>query len=565
MKLILLFLFVPFVFSAQEIRKENLTKKRRFYYDAKQDKLESEGCYYTNPLGETTEKHGKWSYYSPEGYLQEERTYFRGKLFGPVITFYSNGKKSKEGYFLWDKADSVYREWNETGKLAMEGFYKEGNPVNNWQYWYISGRKKMDEEIVGGVSYVRQFWYDDSLHTQGVKDGNGTMVTYFLTGGEKEYYTYKDGLKDGIFEEFSPYGYKLIDGKYSEGNKDSTWNFYYYTGKIEKTSNYKNDVLNGPYVNYYDNGKVSVEGTYENGKKTGKWSWYTNRGVLDQTGYFKDDEQHGKWTFNYPTGELSYLAEFNMGKKTGTWTYFYKDQTKFKQGTFKNDEKNGKWETWYEDGTLLMTGDYLNGKEDGLWKNYWENGKLKNEATFVNGQLNGPWKSFYTDGKPKMSCEYKDNLVVGTYIEYFENGKPSDIGEYKIVKIKSKLDYGPMKDHEVKESVKDGKWTSYSQKDNKKTEEGEYKNGQKDGPWISYYPGGRNASNVNTYKDGKLHGTSYMYDRRGNIVSDCEYKDGLKHGKMRVYDKKGKVVKELKFENGQQIIEGVNAGTFSPK
>ena len=53
MKLFLLFLIVPFFFSAQEIRKENLSKKKRYYFDAKQDKLESEGCYYSTENGRT--------------------------------------------------------------------------------------------------------------------------------------------------------------------------------------------------------------------------------------------------------------------------------------------------------------------------------------------------------------------------------------------------------------------------------------------------------------------------------------------------------------------------------
>jgi antitoxin component YwqK of YwqJK toxin-antitoxin module len=118
---------------------------------------------------------------------------------------------------------------------------------------------------------------------------------------------------------------------------------------------------------------------------------------------------------------------------------------------------------------------------------------------------------------------------------------------------------------ESMESVKDGLWISYSQKDYKRIEEGNYKNGEKDGVWYAYFPGGKIPCVTTTYKNGKLDGKMTELDRRGNVISDCDYKDGLKHGKMRVYDKKGKVVKELEFEFGQQLIRNENKSIqFNP-
>ena len=567
MRLLFVFIFIlQFTSFGQVIRKENLTKKENVYYDFEKFKLESTGAYYKDLLGESRDKHGKWLFYDKEGKLIEERNYYRGKLHGPVKSFYSNGKKRQEGYFKMDEQDSVYREWSETGKLSIEGYYFKNKPAKNWTYYYIDGQPKLQEEIIDTVSFVQNFWLPDSLHTQTVKNGNGEMTTFFTTGSPKEWYHYQNGLKNGIFEEYSIYGFKLIDGKFDNGLKDSTWNYWYYTGDLEKTSNYKNGVLDGDYKYYYDKNRINVEGSYSNGKKTGLWTWYTNKGTKDMEGTFKNDLQNGKWTYWYPTGEISYYAEYKDDKKTGTWTYHYKNGTVFKKGTFDNDLKNGKWETWYEDGTLLMSGNYKNGKEEGEWLNYWENGKLKNKTTFKAGMLNGMWESYFPSGKPKLTGKYNDGLKTGEWIDYFENGKPKDIGSYKIVKQKSKIEYGPLKDFESLESVKDGTWTSFSQKDFKRIEEGSYKNGQKEGVWFNYFPGGRIPCVTTTYKNGKLDGKMTELDRRGNVISETDYKDGLKHGKMKIFDKKGKVVKELEFENGVQIIRTENKSiNFTPK
>jgi len=556
MKFLLFFLlFLPAAVQAQIVHKENLTKKVTLYYDLHSAQPESRGAYYKDLLGETTEKHGKWQYFDKGGILIEERTYYRGKIHGPVLAWYSNGKQRQEGYFKLDIQDSIYREWSEIGKPSIEGAYFKGNPSGRWTYYYIDGREKMVEEIIDTVNYVREFWLPDSLHTQKVINGNGEFVTFYTTGRPKAWYHYKEGLKNGPFEEYSVHGYTTISGSFKEGLKDSMWSFWYYTGALEKTSVYSNGFLNGPYKYYYDNGKTNVEGQYLDGKKDGTWTWYTNKGTKDMEGPFKNDLQDGKWTYWHPTGELSYTAEYKDGLKDGTWIYYYKDGTVFKKGNFSSDEKDGKWETWYEDGTLLMTGDYKAGKEFGIWKNFWENGKLKNETTFKAGVLEGDWKSFYQDGKPKLTGGYKDGNKYGEWIDYFANGKPASIVTYKVVKQESKMEYGPLKGTFVYESVQDGHFTSFSDKDYKKTEEGDYKNGKKTGVWTAYYPGGRVPAVTTTYKDGELDGKMTEFTRRGEIISDVDYKDGLKHGKMKIYEKNGKVAVERDFEYGMQVIK----------
>lgn len=545
----------------QVVLKENLTKKSTQYWDFAKTQILSSGAYYKDPLGVTVLEHGKWEYFDRFGKLEEVRNYYKGKLNGAVVLKYPNGKNKQEGYFTLDKQDSVYRVWNELGNLEKEGYYKDGIAVGIWKTFYIDGRDQLVEEIIDSTKYVRSFWLADSLHTQTIINGTGEMTTFYNNSILKERYIYQDGILNGPFLEKRISGDSLISGAYLKGKKTGEWRYFYYTGQIEKIAHYENDLLTGSYFYFYDNGQINVEGFHENGMKKGLWTWYTNQGKRDMSGTFKEDLQDGNWTFWYPTGELSYTAQFKKGKKDGVWDYFYKDGSQFKKGTFAKDEKDGLWETWYEDGTLLMSGKYIAGKEDGKWLNYWQNGKIKNEATFKNGELNGEWKSFSFKGTTKLTGFYKNGMKTKTWTDYFENGQIKDISNYKVVKTKSKIKYGPMKGRVKLESQKTGKFTSFSSKDFKKTEEGTYKNGEKDGTWTAYYPGGKIPVMISNYKNGKLNGVMKEFTRRGEQTSEINYKEGLKHGTFKVFDKRGKVSSQKEFEFGQQK----QSGSFAPK
>ncbi|MBU2020653.1 MAG: hypothetical protein KJ941_13490 [Bacteroidetes bacterium] len=558
----ILFLFSAFTGNSQPILKENLTKKVSFYYDKNKIKLQSQGCYYKDELGETTEKHGKWKYYDELGVLEEERDYYRDLLNGKVVAYYPSKIIKQEGHFKNNRQDSVFTEWHENGNLKLKGTYNMEKPIGRWEYYYFDGRVKSIEEIVDGTVLVEEFYLPDSLHTQLIIDGTGELLVYYNTGSLKEYYQYKDGLKDGTFEEYSIYNYPLLTGSFKKGKKEGKWNYYFFTGDLHKTIDYSNEKMNGEYVVYYDNGVKKIEGAYQNDLKAGKWTWKTNKGTVDMEGFFSDDLQDGKWLYNYPTGELSYTAQYKKGKKDGNWNYFYKNGKLSKEGSFENDEKEGEWKTWYEDGVLLMKGSYSKGKENGEWVNFWENGKLKNRSTFKEGTLNGLWESYHQNGKLSLQGTYKDDHKAKQWITFYDNGLPAELATYKVFNVKSKINYSILKDFDRVESQLHGKFIRYSQKDFQKSEEGKYKHNQKTGEWIAYQTGGTRPAVISNYKKGELSGWMKQYDKSGVLVSEVEYKDGLKDGRFLVYDRNGKVVSEKLFKEGVQVVEG--GKSFAP-
>ena len=230
---LILILISPLALISQIVLKENLSPKESIFWDFNKSQLQAIGSYYTDAIETTKEKHGKWLYYDRFGVLEEERNYYKDMLHGKVVMYYPNKKLKQEGYFVLGRQDSVYREWNENGKLALQGSYKMNEPSGQWTYFYLDGREKSIEEIKGGENRVVAFWLPDSLHTQTIIDGTGEMSTFHTTGTVKEWYNFKNGLKDGPFEEISPYGYITLKGFFKAGEKDSTWTYAYYTGDTE--------------------------------------------------------------------------------------------------------------------------------------------------------------------------------------------------------------------------------------------------------------------------------------------------------------------------------------------
>jgi antitoxin component YwqK of YwqJK toxin-antitoxin module len=162
----------------------------------------------------------------------------------------------------------------------------------------------------------------------------------------------------------------------------------------------------------------------------------------------------------------------------------------------------------------------------------------------------------------KLTVFYEKNLKVKTWVDYFENGRPKEITSYKLVKIKSKVDYGFTKDRVLYESIKEGYAASFSAKDFQLTETGNYKEGEKEGEWTAFYPGGRIPAVISNYKNGKLNGLMKQFDKRGKLLQEMEFKNGVKDGRFVIYDKKGGVLKEKHFKDG---MEDGNGKTFSPR
>ena len=564
--LFLLLLLVNPALLCQKILSENLSPKVKLYWDSNNKRIHSTGSYYVdefNPI--TTEKHGRWLFYSLDGTLEEERYFYRNRMHGKQTTYFPN-KQIKQQYFAqFNVPDSTFKEYDDKGILLIQGNYQLGSPNGLWNYYHVNASKWKIELVSNDTTYLLEYFENDSLHTQTVFSGKGQVNTYYTFGGRKESYTFNHGLRDGPFVELLASGRTSIEGGFNGGKKHGEWVFYFANGNVEKKQGFIQDSLDGTYLVYYENGVLQTEGSYRMGKKEGPWVWRKLDGGDEMTGFFKDDKQHGDWRFYYSSGELSYTASFDNGLKAGDWNYFYKDGTPFKKGTYAADLKQGRWQTWYEDGTLLLEGAYDQGLEEGEWKNYWPNGRLKNQSFYKKGKLNGAWYSFSPEGKLLLFGRYKMGNKTGKWTEFYNNGSKKEEVSYRVKTLKDASKDVVAMGFKSKQSVKHGNYKAYSQVDFSIKETGKYNQDKKTGKWINYYPGGVVPAVVSTFKDGLLNGDFYQNDRRGNKMNEIHYKKGLKDGLFIVYGKNGKPVTQKMFRKGHELQRVSGGNPFSPE
>jgi len=202
MKIIFCFLFFPIFLFGQKVQSENLSPKVRLYWDAENKKIQATGSYYTSEVfPKTTEKHGKWLFYSYTEILEEESNFYRNRMHGKQTLYFPDKKVKSIAYFVFNVPDSTYKEWNKDGKLIISGNYVMGSPDGKWEYFYEDGRKKKVEKVVNDTIFLMQYWESDSAQTQTIKDGNGYIQTFYINGSPKEYYSFEKGLKTGPFSE----------------------------------------------------------------------------------------------------------------------------------------------------------------------------------------------------------------------------------------------------------------------------------------------------------------------------------------------------------------------------
>lgn len=288
----------------------------------------------------------------------------------------------------------------------------------------------------------------------------------------------------GKYQSWDEYGYKNIEGTYSNGNKHGIFTSYYdfamaslydknYLGKVFGVDNYVNGQLDGLQKMFsYKTGTQQLiqQKTYSNGKQTKQEEWFNN-------------------------GKPKMVATEN-----GQNVSYYESGQKATESTLKNGVPNGRVNEWYPNGKLSFTATFTEGKyigeviayrEDGTVRKkafydpatffntstieYYSTGKAKYERKSSDGKL---FKDVYYDsiaGYKSISQDWvldpkkSDGSLVqhGKAYEFFANGS---------VWTESNLEYG----------VFNGPYKVYTT-DGKILNEGQIKNGVKVGVWKMHY------------------------------------------------------------------------------
>ncbi|MDC1024915.1 hypothetical protein OAR04_03200 [Flavobacteriales bacterium] len=183
---------------------------------------------------------------------------------------------------------------------------------------------------------------------------DGMQTTFFDNGKIWTKKTYKNGKRNGLWEEYYKNGnlklkctfieipnYLLNIGRYEEfhengqlsklihfddnGKKNGTVNQYTKSGKIFSVTNYKNGIKNGEYISYhYDSDVISNKGQYVDDKQHGVFIYNNQKGELIKKNY-------------YVKGDFVVSAYFDK-KKNETFISYLKDGKLIKEQT--NEDLN---------------------------------------------------------------------------------------------------------------------------------------------------------------------------------------------------------------------------------
>ncbi len=261
-----------------------------------------------------------------DGTLKAEMNYRpSGEVYAKLYYFGRGQVMMAEGRYLDQKKDSVWRSYDEVGKLKGVDTYVNDKRNGRSVIYHPNGA--VSEE----TTYV-----DDERH--------GTWKQFYPSGTLMASGTFENGERVGEYLKNYPNGNMWVKGQYINGFKESTWLYgnedgslgqmvVYRRGKEEKqvkhngtftdyyelerprlVENYKNGKLHGAYIQYHDNGQLA-EKQVDNRNKGGEIEiyWVVEGQTKAKEAHYKDGQLHGKLVEYDEKGKIIRQEEYING------------------------------------------------------------------------------------------------------------------------------------------------------------------------------------------------------------------------------------------------------------
>ncbi len=475
------------------------------------------------------------------------------------------------------KSDGYNKLMYPNGKVASEGFTKDGKPDGFWKNYYESGTIKSagnrknflldgiwkfyneDSTLSSEISYQTDkknglTWKyengklsDKTYYVENLKQGES--LGFFETGQIKSKVNYLDDLKDGEGFEYEKDGRIIALLKY---NKD----LLVSRDEINRYNSNRNK--SGKWVEFHENGINKLVGGYVDGKKNGIFKEYDKNGKLIAIYKYEDDN----------LAESSKDVEVLDERKT----YWPGARVKT-TATYRDNKLQGYLKEYNEDGTLIKTTKYDQGvllaegiidslaREQGLWKYFFETGELKAQGKYLDGKKIEEWKYYFRNGQMEQSGSYKKDIPSGKWTWYYENGKLHREEFYKNgTEDGSSVEYDRLgylvANGKFVEGKRVGEWFYYV---GDHLEEGKYRDGNKDGMWNGYYDEEKKEKSFEgAFKDGAEDGIHTYYWPNGLVKEVRQYKVGVKTGKWIVNSEDGSQYLNSEYKDNELIkLNGV--------
>jgi antitoxin component YwqK of YwqJK toxin-antitoxin module len=209
----------------------------------------------TNKLDENGKKHGVWKgYFEESKRLRYEGTFEHGKEIG-TFNYYDDTKAVNIiGVRIFNSKDnSAYTTFYDQKKnIVSEGKVIEKLKDGIWKYYHEASKVIMTQENYKLGKLI------------------GTKTIYYKDGKIAEETNYIDGIKNGVYKNFSEKGVLL------------------------ETVTYNNDEYDGLATYKSIDDKITSQGVFKNGKKIGIWKFYTDGKLVKSENFNKQGKKFQK-------------------------------------------------------------------------------------------------------------------------------------------------------------------------------------------------------------------------------------------------------------------------------
>jgi antitoxin component YwqK of YwqJK toxin-antitoxin module len=181
---------------------------------------------------------------------------------GLMQTFHLNKKPSSRQAFVNGAMAGIYQELTATGKLVVDGRYRNDARHGTWKEWTTDGTPTIER-----------------IYDRGVLEG---VVKKYVAGKLAMEATYVGGKPVGPYAEYRD-GRPALTGQYADDQKHGTWTTFDREGTVVLTATYQHGVLEGPWRQLVD-GAV-LEGLMRGGRRVGIWTRTERGGAVSQLTY----------------------------------------------------------------------------------------------------------------------------------------------------------------------------------------------------------------------------------------------------------------------------------------
>jgi antitoxin component YwqK of YwqJK toxin-antitoxin module len=311
-----------------------------------------------------------------------------GNVRSVVTTYHENGNPKQFLEILNARANGMYCEWHENGKMSLSTIVIGGTPdvtALAERTWLFDGSSLAWDDEGHQIAEV--------LYSQGSLDG---VSTYLHPNGQIwKKIPYVKNQIDGNVEIYKCNGELLQQMSYCQGVRDGPSARYWDCEHIASREDFCRDKLeNGQYLDKEGNLIAEVS----NG--TGYRAVFTKEGIQEIQEYVDGNLEGEVKVFNQE-GRLKRTYHVKNGIKHGEEIEYY---DRFFASSAPSQAKLSFY--WYE------------GKIQGHVKTWYPNGSPESQKEMANNAKNGVLTAWYRDGNMMLIEEYdNDKLVRGDYFK----------------------------------------------------------------------------------------------------------------------------------------------------